>query len=546
MVAALRPPEAGDFPDLLDLRRGGAVTGLYSDHGSWLALTWGVDTLLELHDTLDDRVHGFDLGAPARLRAVWMDRLEASLANGAELRLGFAADRVLVVDYRHHQPPEVACELRWTVSRTGAESWRVVVGDPGPEVAGDLFERNRRRWNGWLARAFGAFRGGGERDRLLLARAVATLMWNRRAAVRGLPDQGVIPSPFVYRGFWGWDSWKHAHALAKIDPALGLAQLRGQFYGDDPDAMVPDTVMPEPRLNNRLNSKPPMAAWALDELRRAGAAPEEVAALRGRCAGQLRWWAKHRRGTGEALFRHGGVDATTAAWDSGWDDSLRFAQARLRPVGDWQLLGLWQPDLNAYLQTEFAAMARLYQAAGQDDGAWLEREGQMAKLLRTRLWDPQRGAYCDHDLQGRSTGVLSAACWLPLWSGAGPAKQAAAVRALMTDPAHFGTPLPFPALAASEPGFDPDGYWNGGVWLDHAALALVALGEAAAGARERLLDGVAALPGFYECYSPLTGAPCAGERSAAPQFSWSAAAVLEILTGGPAAGVGRAPRTALR
>jgi len=545
-VAAPRPPEAGDFPDLLALRQDGAVTGLFSDHGSWLAATWGEGVLLELHDTLNERRHGFDLGAPARLRAVWMDRLEASLANGAELRIGFAGDGLMVVDYDHEEPPEVACELRWTVQRLAEDRWRVLLGDAADAPRDDFFAINRRRWDQRLAAAFAGFRGEGDRDRLLLARAVATLQWNRRAAVRGLPDEGVVPSPFAYRGFWGWDSWKHAHALARFDPALGLAQLRAQFFGEDADAMVPDTVMPEPSANNRLNTKPPMAAWALDALRRAGVPEAEgledgtdpLAALRERCVGQLRWWARNRRATGEAMYRHGGVDRCTAMWDSGWDDSLRFAGARLRPHGDWQLIGLYQPDLHAYLQVDFGAMARLYQAAGLDEGAWLEREGQMAKLMQNRLWDRERGAFCDHDLQGRSTGVLSAACWLPVWSGAARSKQAAAVRGLLREPAHFDTPMPFPSLAASEPGFDPDGYWNGGVWLDHAAMALVVLdrggeGDRGAGARERLLDAVAAYPGFAECYSPLTGAPCHGERPAVPQFSWSAAAVLELLTGGP-------------
>ncbi len=534
-MSAPRPPEAGDFPELLPLRQSGAVTGLFSDHGSWLCATWGEELLLELHDTLDGRIHGLDFGAPAALRAVWMDRLEASLANGAELRFGFSEDGVLVADYRHEQPPEVACELRWELIRLAPGCWRLVVGDPVRPVPEDFFELNRAAWNRRLERACAGLVLAQARDRLLAARSVATLMWNLRAPRRGLPAAGVIPSPFAYRGYWGWDSWKHAHALARFDPALGLSQLEAQFHDPDPAAMVPDTVMPDPEANNLHNTKPPMAAWALDALRRAGGDPERVKALRERCAGQLRWWGEHRRAAGEALFRHGGVDHLTATWDSGWDLSLRFDQARLRPHGDWQLFALWQPDLNSYLQVEFAAMARLAEAGGVDPQPWRERADSMAYLLRERLWDDRLGAFCDHTPAGRSTGVLSAACWLPVWAGAASTEQAEAVRRLLRDPAHFDTPVPFPTLARSADGFDPDGYWNGGVWLDHAALALAVLGEDGAGARDRLLDAVAAQPSFFECYSPLSGQPCFGRRPAIPQFSWSAAAVLELLAGGPEA-----------
>ncbi|RMH03385.1 MAG: hypothetical protein D6702_06135 [Planctomycetota bacterium] len=531
-MTAARPPGVEDFPDLLRLRGPDGPCGLFSDCGSWLAVTWGERALLELHDTLDNRVHLLDLGAPARLRTVWADRLEASLASGAETAAAFAGDGLLVIDYRHGRPPAPSCDLPFSVERTGEGSWRIQVGEGLEPPPPDLFARRRRAWNERFARAFASFRGGGARDRLLLARAIATLLWNRRAPRRGLPDAGIIPSPFAYRGFWAWDSWKHAHALARIDPALGLAQLRAQFFGEDEDGMVPDTVMPDPAANNHRNTKPPLAAWALDELRRAGAAAAEVAPLRRRCAGQLRWWSLHRRARGEAFYRYGGVDGGTAAWDSGWDDSARFAGARLDPHGKWRLFALHCPDLHAYLHQEFAAMARLYGAAGLERGAWEERAGRTARLLG-RLWDPERGAFCDHDPQGRSTGVLSAACWLPVWSGAAQPRQAESVRRLVLDPRHFGTPVPFPSLAASEPAFDPDGYWNGGVWLDHAAWALAVLGEEGAAARERLLAAVAALPSFYECLSPLTGRPCAGARPAVAQFSWSAAAVVEILTTHP-------------
>ncbi len=528
-------PRCAELAELLPLRAGGRRTGLFSDHGSWLAVCWGSDSLFELHDTLRDRVHVLDLGAPAGWREAFPDRLEAALEDGARVRLAFASAERLVVEHRHDRPPAVGCDLRWELARVEDGVWWILLGDDPAEPPADLFERNRARWDAWFTAAAAQLVAPSPRDLRLAARAVTTLEWNRRAPVRALPAAGVVPSPFAYRGYWGWDSWKHARALARFDPELGLDQLEAQFSAAGPDGMVADTAMPDAARNNLANTKPPMAAWALVALQRAGADPARVAGLRKRCVEQLRWWSRHRRARGELAFRHGGRDHETATWDTGWDLSVRFEATHLEPHGDWLLFDLWQPDLHSYLLVEFRALAELTAAEGGDPAPWRERAEQLERWIRDTLWDAERGFFCDRSVGGASTGVRSAAGWLPLWAGAASPEQAAAARAVMLDPAHFASPVPFPALACSEPGFDPDAYWNGGVWIDHAVLGAAAAGEEGAPLRERLLDAVDALPAFYECLSPRSGEPCHGARPAVPQFSWSAAAVLELLAGGPAA-----------
>jgi putative isomerase len=104
---------------------------------------------------------------------------------------------------------------------------------------------------------------------------------------------------------------------------------------------------------------------------------------------------------------------------------------------------------------------------------------------------------------------------------------------LLQQPEHFATELPFPVLAASEPAFDPDGYWNGAVWVDHAVLALAALGDEGRALRERFLERLAGEDSLFECYSPVDGRPARGARPATAQFSWTAAALVGLLSGGP-------------
>ncbi|TAH37918.1 MAG: hypothetical protein EYC70_06960 [Planctomycetota bacterium] len=527
-----------DFPDVLRLRGpDGRVTGLFSDCGAWFGVTWGERAHLELRTFWNERAHALQLTpAPVRARRVWADRLELEHADGAQARVGFASADALVIEHVHAQPPQPATELPFSVARVGERCWRVVVVPEGGAVAdADCFERNRRRWDLWFERAFAPHAARAQPADTALARAVATLFWNWRAPRRELAHAGVIPSPFAYLGYWGWDSWKHAHALSRLEPALAAEQLRAMFSRQRRDGMVPDTVMPRASLDNWSNSKPPMAGWALEAVWRHGGDRGLVADLYPRNAAFLAWWRQQRGSGGEPFLRCGGVDRETAAWDSGWDDSVRFAGAELESgVGPWRLFDLWQPDLNAYLLAEYRAMARLAPSAGADPAPWEEQARQLQVLLRERLWDESVGAFVDRRARdGASTGVLSAAAWLPAWAGAASARQQARLAQTLSDPRHFATPLPFPALAASASGFDPDGYWNGAVWLDHAALALHVLGPAGAEPARRLWDAAADGGALYECYSPLSGRPCAGRREAVPQFSWSAAALLEMAAGGP-------------
>ncbi len=43
------------------------------------------------------------------------------------------------------------------------------------------------------------------------------------------------------------------------------------------------------------------------------------------------------------------------------------------------------------------------------------------------------------------------------------------------DTTQFLTPVPFPSIAKNLPGFDPQGYWRGPVWLDQAYFAISGL-----------------------------------------------------------------------
>ena len=514
------------FPDLLPLTdTAGQVVGLFSDHGSWLALTWGEESLLEVHDTRDGTITPIHLSSPARQHVVFADRLEAELLDGTGVRIGFAAKDTICIEHQ----AELSTSLPTVAIAGGTLIGAALEQDFAPDLSA-LFARNRGIWDRRFAKAAETcFRARSDRALELLARAVTTLAWNWRAPEGDLEHGGIVPSPFAYNGFWGWDSWKHARALAVIEPERAKEQLRAQFSRQRDDGMVADTVRLDPALDNWKNTKPPLAAAALEAIWHADPDEALVAELFPRCAAQLDFFDQQRRLEGDTLLRPGGVDHETATWDSGWDLSARFEGIPLLDHGEWKLFDLQTADLNAYHLMELLALARLAKVAGSDPSYWADRAIRHFDALR-ELFDPYLGVFCDRYGYGASTGILSAAAWLPVVAGAATRRQADLVRKTLLHPGKFNTPMPFPTLACSEPAFDPDGYWNGSVWLDHAALALEVLGAHGRAAEERLLDCVARQATLFECYSPMTGEPAAGARPAVPQFSWSAAALIEILT----------------
>lgn len=561
------PFEVERFPDALPLRdAGGDCVGLFSDWHSWLGVTLGETGELELWDLAPQELVRWELGLTPERVVTFADRLELVLPGGGEAWLGFAGPDVLVLQGHGGAPPGL--RTPWPVrTRLVGGTWRLAFG-PGAANApsGEVFEENRLRWNRWFAAARAACAPSLERrDLVLLARALTTLVWNHCGARGELAHSGIVPSPFTYRGFWAWDSWKHAHALAHFAPDLAAEQLRVQFQRQRADGMVPDVVCPDSERDNWKNTKPPLAAWALEHLLRTTGDEDLAIELLPACALQMEWFERERRLPGEALFRAGGVDALTASWDTGWDESVRFEGIGLVEHGAWKLFDLWQPDYNAYCLNEYRALARLARGLGRDPRPWEEKASVLAEEIDAKLWDEELGAYVDvRPSDGRGTGVLSAAAWLPVWAGVGCEERVSRVRRMMTtsdmrdsrgqEIRSFDTEPPsppLPALARPSAGFDPDGFWNGAVWIDQAAFGLAtrwpspgprplprkrvhpSLDRCFDAMRVRLLGMLYRQASLYECYSSATGLPARGKRPATAQFSWTAAALLELLCGGP-------------
>ena len=439
---------------------------IFSDKGAWHAYRWAPEGFLHCILLTDGTTHPLTANKPIILRETSDDCLVATVSDGQKITVRYLDARTTEITV----PTGVSLMTDSAPLRLIREtpSLYLHVFDEGPPCRGfDLSGLPR------------------------------TLRWNWRAPLGDIRHGGIFPSPYGYRGFWAWDSWKHA---AVLPVNLARHQIQAMMDHQRSDGMIPDTVMRDAKDNNWKCSKPPLAAWACAQ--HSGLLQE----FREPLLRYQRWWERCRRPPGERLFAYGGDDLVASKWESGWDNATRYDAVTLRDG----LQNVLSVDLNAYL----CLTKRLL---GIPDT-------ELESLVDETFYHD--GAYYDVTWPDHApVRTLTAASWIPLWCGIASPERAESVLRLLLDPAHFNTPLPFPTVARSDPKFDPDGYWRGPVWMDHAVWAVEVLARYGyrLEAKDAALRLLATDPD-WECYNPLTGRPAAGSRPALPQFSWTAAA----------------------
>ncbi|MFD3515543.1 trehalase family glycosidase [Streptomyces sp. NPDC058657] len=419
-------------------------------------------------------------------------------------------------------------------------------------------------------------RGVPQEQRRTAVKALETLVTNWRGAAGRIRHDGITPSlsyKWFAGGVWSWDTWKQAVGTARFEPGLAQEQIRSMFAHQiradsasrpQDEGMIPDAVFYNDTRQgggnwNERNSKPPLAAWSVWEVFTKSGDTRFLRELYPKLAAYQAWWYRNRDHDGNGLAEYGAtvdpLNATpedqrlAAAWESGMDNAPRFDEAlgaavvankdaRGRVVG--YSLRQESVDLNAHLAADQGYLARIAAALGRpaDAGRWTARSRATHAAVRESMYDASSGWFYDKALgsgellTARGRGIEGA---VPLWAGSASKEQARAVRAKLNDPAEFATKVPFPTVSRSSPYFAPTRYWRGPVWFDQAYFALGGLrrygyGRDADALTGRLLAQAGGLSGngpVMENYDPTTGAPLN-----APNFSWSAALLLPMLTRG--------------
>jgi glycogen debranching enzyme len=397
-----------------------------------------------------------------------------------------------------------------------------------------------------------------------------------------------VPSRRQYPHQWGWDAAYIAIGWSWIDPGRAATELESILGGQWPDGRVPhivfhpdvpeDAYFPGPDFWGGATSgitQPPLHARAALEVAVRDADAAAARAFLRRVFPRL--VAQHAYLAGRRNLGGGGLAAIVHPWESGLDNSPAWdaplAAVELPPGGvapyvrrdrehvdpqerpsdaaydrfihlarayrdcgyadDARSAFLVEdPLFNAIWLWSTHALADIASLIGEDPGPHREAAARIHDGLMARLWDGKR--FLARDLRGdRLIGARTILSLAPLLD---PALPGDVVRRLVDEleSPHFSGPDGL-GVASSDllaPEFDRRRYWRGPIWANLNWLLARGLRQHALVAQaERLeratLDMVAA-GGMREYYDPITG-----DGLGADEFSWTAAAVTDIVRSQP-------------
>ncbi len=365
----------------------------------------------------------------------------------------------------------------------------------------------------------------------IAVKAVQTLISNWKSAKGDLYHDGIIPSHAVwyFNGFWAWDSWKHAAAIAYIEPELAKDQVRTMFDYQWEDGMVIDCIYTDKSENNERDTKSSIVAWAVKEI---FAQTQDTAFVREMLPKMVKyhnWWYQKRDINKNNLCEFGSTDGTLVAakWESGMDNAVRFDNTKMQKLGEKAYtMNQESVDLNTFLVFERDNLLDLAQIAGVE----LQLPDH-TELVRDYFYNKEKGFFYDRLHDGKFLEGEACEGWLPLWTKLATAQQAQAVKDMIIKPSKFSTYIPFPTCAEDVKGFDPEGYWRGAVWLDQAYFGIRGLRnygytDLSDNYTRQIFERCEGLMGdgpITENYNPLLGT-----RAEARHFSWSAAHILML------------------
>ena len=395
-----------------------------------------------------------------------------------------------------------------------------------PKVA---LDENEKRWNGYLKKVI--------RDDMpaeynrVAAKSIVTLLSNWRAKRGALYHDGIVPSHAVgyFVGCWAWDCWRFSAGMASFFPELAKDNIRVMFDYQQPDGMIIDCIYPDASENNYRDSKPPLAAWAVNEIYEHTKDLAFVKEMYPKLLKYHKWWYEKRDHDKNHICEFGSVDGTleAAAWESGMDNAIRFDGTKMLQNGkDAWSTDQESVDLNAYLSLEYTLLKKFAGLLGEPFDL-----PDYRGLVADYFFDQKDGFFYDRRLDADRSFVREAGCegYIPFWANIATPKQFAKARKLLDNKKKFSTFIPFPTIAADNPKYNPQGYWRGPIWLDQTYYGIKGYrnygekkkADAYTDQVFRNLQGISAGTPIYENYDTHTGKPMQ-----ASHFSWSAACLI--------------------
>lgn len=337
------------------------------------------------------------------------------------------------------------------------------------------FQDNNTRWQGYVDTIFKNSTETNVNYQKAAVKSMETLMTNWFSAAGAIKHDGIVPSMSYkwFIGMWAWDSWKQVVATTQFNPELAKNNVRALF---DYQITKDDKVRPqdagaiidcifynqnEDRGGdggnwNERNSKPALAAWAVENVYRQTGDKEFLKEMYPKLVAYHNWWYTNRDIDKNGIAEYGGMvhdvcynwidygyeagqviegvgtvdengfvydknnervvcpDAgvEAAAWESGMDNATRFdlegngeddigikiftvRNDAKKPVG--YVINQESVDLNAYLYAEKGFLKEMAEELGyNDDAKKYEQEAKkLGNYINTQMYDEETGFYYD-------------------------------------------------------------------------------------------------------------------------------------------------------
>lgn len=228
-----------------------------------------------------------------------------------------------------------------------------------------------------------------------------------------------------------------------------------------------------------------------------------------------------------AAQRFSNIDAL-ALYDT--QRRLRRKEYNIDRILDHSLFTIEDLAYNSIFIRANEHLAGISKSLRKDLPTELAKSIERTKKVFEQLWDPYTESYYSRDF---TTHKLikepSVACLLPLYAGHISKERADKLVKAIENEHLYGPAYPVPSAPLNSTWFDPQRYWQGPTWLNTNWLIADGLRrygykEHADALIESSLEFAARDSHFHEYYNPLEGTPLG-----APNFSWSAALVLDWL-----------------
>jgi len=403
------------------------------------------------------------------------------------------------------------CAFALTISEvTGTEDNPVL-------SAASILEANRRRWQGWFARA-------PEVDSRF-ARSYAYACWNMAnnliSPMGNVLFEAMMPSKVKYVGLWLWDCAMHAIAFRHIEPELARNQIRAMLAWQLADGMLPDAIFDDGIVSEidfpirAKVTKPPILAWAAWKINEVAPDLEFIKEIYPQLVRENQWWFKENDDDRDGIVQY------NHPYSSGLDDN---------PLWDYGM-PVESPDLNTYLCLQMDALAKMAEELGLDDEAadWRMRSIILKDRMIEHLWDEKAGVF-QFLHEHKAVPVLTPFNLFPLWTGILPDRIRERLLKHLRDPNEFWGTYCLPTVAYNDPHFDENTMWRGPVWVNINYFMIEALQkngelELARELRKKTLQLIQEQGGMYEYYNARSGEP---PVKAARVFGWTAAVFIDL------------------